>query len=295
MLIAHLESVIDQVKKNVPTVKGPVAECVRKAEKLLADDKRLQTNGPSSEEDLDARGGRKSKDHMFFGYKAHVSMLETDEIIAACHLTAGNADDGKQLPGLLEQTSCNGVQADELLADAAYGSKKNFEILEAHEITGYIPVNAATYTSLPDPRFTYNKDSDQMICPAWHPSYRRSRFKAHSRSGHPGVTYFFDPTICSGCPLREGCYSGQKTGKSVSIIEPHAAQEAAKQRQISPEGQAVYPRRGVIEHRLTELKRFCGLQRARYRSLLRVYLHAIMACVVANAKRMVKLATPMAA
>lgn len=295
VLAAHLETVVNQVKDNVSTVKGSLAESIRKAEKLLADDKRLQTNGPSSEEDLDARVGRKSKTHMFFGYKSHVSMVEGDEIITACHVTAGNADDGRQLPALVEQTERNGIQATELVADAAYGSKANFEALETRGITGYMPVNGAAYTSLPDPRFTYNKDSDEMICPAGHPSYRRSRFKASSNTGQPGVTYFFDPKVCADCPLREGCYNGQKTGKSITVSEPHAAQEAAKQRQQSPEGQAIYRRRGVVEHKLAELKRFCGLKRARYRSLLRVYLQAIMACVVANAKRMVKLAAPQAA
>lgn len=291
VLVAHLETVVKQVKDNVSTIKGPLADCVRKAEKLLADERRLQTNGPSSEEDLDARVGRKSKTHMFFGYKSHVSMLEGDEIITACQVTAGNADDGRQLPALVEQTERNGVQADELVADAAYGSKANFETLEAHGITGYVPVNGAAYTSLPDPRFAYNKDSDEMICPAGHPSYRRSRFTANHLTGQPGVTYYFDPKICAACPLREGCYNGQKIGKSITVSEPHAAQEAAKQRQHSTEGKAIYRRRGVIEHKLAELKRFCGMKRARYRVHLRVYLQAVMACVVANAKRMTKLAT----
>jgi hypothetical protein len=190
----------------------------------------------------------------------------------------------------VEQTERNGATATELLADAAYGSKVNFETLEAHSITGYVPVKAAAYSSLPDPRFTYNKDSDEMICPAGHPSYRRSRFKAmHAK---PGVTYFFDPKVCVACPLRDGCYNGQKIGKSVTVSEPHSAQESAKQRQNSPEGKAVYRRRGVIEHKNAELKRFCGMKRARYRSHLRVFLQAIMACVVANAKRMAKLALP---
>lgn len=295
VLVAHLETVIRQVKDNVPTVKGPLADCLRKAEKLLADDKRLQTNGPSSEEDLDARVGRKSKEHLFFGYKSHVTMVEGDEIITACHVTAGNADDGKQLPSLVEQTERNGVHASELVADAAYGSKTNFTSLAAQEITAYIPVNGAAYTSLPDPRFTYNKDSDEMICPAGHPSYRRSRFKANNKTGQGGVTYFFNPKVCADCPLREGCYNGQKTGKCVTVSEPNAVQEAAKQRQHSEEGKAIYRRRGVIEHKIAELKRFCGLKRARYRSYLRVYLQAIMACVVANAKRMTKLAAPEAA
>lgn len=295
VLVAHLEKVVDQAKSSVSTVKGSLADCLRKAEKLLTDDRRLQTNGISSDEDLDARVGRKSKTHMFFGYKSHVAMTEVDEIITACQVTAGNADDGKQLPTLIEQTKQNGADISELLADAAYGSKANFETMEVQEITGYIPVSAAAYTVLPDSRFTYNKDSDEMICPAGHPSFRRSRFKANNNTGQPGVTYFFDPKLCASCPLREGCYNGQKIGKSVTVSEPHAAQEAAKQREQSDEGKAIYRRRGVIEHKLAELKRFGGMRRARYRSLLRVYLQAIMACVVANAKRMVKLSTPKAA
>lgn len=291
VLVAHLEKLVDQVKANVTTVKGPLAECIRKAEKLLADDKRLQTNGPTSEEDLDARVGHKTKEQMFFGYKAHVSMVEGDEIITGCHVTAGNAVDGKQLPCLVEQTDRNGVEVTELLADAAYGSQANLELLEAHEVTAYIPINPAAYTSLPE-GFDYNKDSDEMMCPAGHHSFRRSRFTSANKTGRGGVTYFFNPEICAVCPKREGCYKGQKIGKSITVSDPHPAQEAAKQRQNSEEGKAIYRRRSVIEHKLAELKRFCGMQRARYRSFLRVYLQAIMACVVANVKRMTKLATP---
>ena len=294
VLLAHLETVVNQVKNNVSTIKGPLADCIGKSERLLADDKRLQTNGPSSEEDLDARVGRKSKEHIFFGYKSHVSMVEGDEIITAYHVTPGNVVDGQQLPVLVEQTERNGAQVSELVADAAYGSQKNLELLEAHHITGYIPVNPAAYTSLPT-GFEYNKDSDEMICPAGHSSYRRSRFTSANKTGRGGATYFFNPEICAVCPLRDGCYNGQRIGKSITVSDPHPVQEAAKQRQHSEEGKAIYRRRAVIEHKLAELKRFCGLKRARYRSHLRVYLQAVMACVVANAKRMTKLSLPNAA
>lgn len=291
VLVQHLETLVTTVRETTPVTRGPVQERLRKVERILADDRRLQTNGISSDEDTDARVGRKSKTHMFFGYKQHMAMLDGDEIITACKLTPGNGDDGKQLPALVSQTGTN-VATEAVLADVAYSSKANLEELDADGITPYIPVNPASYAAgkLPD-GFSYNKDSDQMICPAGHPSYRRSRTtdKIHSSTPMRSATYYFDPRICRECPRREGCYKGQKHGRSLTVYETHASQEAAKLRENDPEARAVYDRRATIEHKFAELKRFCGLKRARYRSLLRVFLQAVMACCVANAKRMVKL------
>ncbi|MHB8947419.1 MAG: transposase, partial [Bacillota bacterium] len=103
------------------------------------------------------------------------------------------------------------------------------------------------------------------------------------------TTYVFRAATCQKCPLREGCYSGSKHGRTVTVYEPNAAQEAAKLRQETAEAREASQRRRTIEHKFAELKRFCGLHRARYRSLLRVFLQAVMACFVANAKRMAKL------
>lgn len=99
-LTKHLRKLVQQIQEGIPAAKGPVRERLRKAEKILADDRRLQTNGISSEEDTDARVGRKSKTHLYFGYKQHMTMADEDEIITACTLTPGNADDGRQLSDL---------------------------------------------------------------------------------------------------------------------------------------------------------------------------------------------------
>jgi copper chaperone CopZ len=233
--VKHLEWLVEHVKETVPTVKGALSACIQKAKKIPAHDRRLQTNCIGSDEDTEARVGRKSKTHMFFGYKQHVSMVDQDEIVTACHVTPGNADDGRQLPSLVEKNLANVPGVTELVADVAYGSKANYANLAKNDVTGYIPVNAAVYTNRSDERFTYNKDSDQMICPAGHPSYRRSRFRNHPGSSVPssGVTYFFDPKICEACPLREGCYSGQKIGKSITVYDPYPAQPRKRPSNVS--------------------------------------------------------------
>lgn len=290
VLIQHLEALVRAVRETTPVTRGPVEERLHKAERILADDRRLQTNGISSEEDTDARVGRKFRTHMFFGYKQHVTMVDGDEIVTACKLTPGNADDGRQLPGLLAQSSQNAA-ADAVIADTAYSSKANLEALQAKGMTAYVPLNPTVYGNgkLPD-GFTYNKDSDEMICPAGHTSCRRSRSTDRQMSVPAARTiFFFSPKICRECPLRDGCYTGQKIGKSVTIYGTNDAQEAAKLRRDTAEARAAGCRRRTIEHKFAELKRFCGLRRARYRSLLRVFLQAVMACFVANAKRMAKL------
>lgn len=80
-LLQYLEQMTQKVRTVVPTLKGPLEDAVRRAETILADDRRLQASGISSEEDLDARLGRKSRTFLFFGYKQHVSMADGDEII----------------------------------------------------------------------------------------------------------------------------------------------------------------------------------------------------------------------
>lgn len=295
-LLHHLQEIVKSVSELVPTLNGPLREAVHRAERIVQDERRLQTNGIASETDLDARVGRKSKTHMFFGYKSHVGMLAGDEIITSCHTTPGNADDGKQLPTVLKQSTDNAVPVSELLADAAYGSRANLALMERQDIVGYVPVNISVRATYTEDGFIYNKDSDQWICPAGHATYRKAHFTDRKQTlVSTGYTYFFPTETCQSCPLRATCCNGQKFGRTIRVVDEKPEQERALQRQQDPEAQKVYRLRSLIEHKLADLKRYCGLQRARYRSLHAVQIQAIMACVVANAKRMVKLAALRAA
>lgn len=179
------------------------------------------------------------------------------------------------------------------MGDAAYGSRANLATLEEAQVTGYVIVRPAVFNNQPDPNFSYNKDSDQWICPAGHATHLRRRFERQ----HRGVTstghiYSFNPEDCGACPLRQDCFASNGRSRTISVTDTDAARDAARQRQGDRAAQRIYQRRKAIEHKFAELKRFCGQARARYRSLSRVLLQAIMGCVVANAKRMAKLAAP---
>ena len=88
----------------------------------------------------DARFGRKSKSKTFYGYKNHIAMTE-EEIITAIEVTAGNEDDGKQLPSLVDKTKDQQITIEEVLADTAYSRKDNLSYLQKEKIKASIPQN----------------------------------------------------------------------------------------------------------------------------------------------------------
>jgi IS5 family transposase len=288
-LVEYLQRLVSQVRGHLAQVEGGLANHVQAAEQILADERLLRMTGTRSAVDPQARIGHKDQVSSFFGYKQHTAMLADDEIITSVTVTPGNADDGHQLPQVVQRTTQR-VRVKKAAADTGYSSKDNYTALELAGIEPLIPLNPAVYINQSKADgFTYNKDSDQMICPAGHPSYRRSRFTNNNTTNRKGTTYFFDPKVCQACPLREGCYSGQKIGRSVTVLAEHPVIQAAKEREAASTFKAEYKARSAIEHKFGELKENFGLSRARYRGLLGVTLQAVLTAVAANIKRMVRL------
>jgi len=91
--------------------------------------------------DGDARYTRKGG-KTYYGYKAHVSADGRHQFICRALATAANADDGHQLPALVEP----GTRA--AYADKAYDSKANKAWLAAHGIANGILKKAAHHIKL---------------------------------------------------------------------------------------------------------------------------------------------------
>jgi len=291
-LLNHLDGLVKQCEEKVVLKKGPVGDALKRARKILNSEHRGMTKGPCSVEDTDARFGHKTTTHTFFGYKQHISMLDGDEIIVACKVTPGNVADGQKLPELVEQSKRNVAEVNELLGDAAYCSTENLKMMESQRVTGYVPVSDMLRARVHS-GFEYNKDSDQWICPAGHASYIKRRYKRSPAGSAPitGYIYQWQSKHCKQCPLKLECRSrgGNCKGRELTIPEPKDEQKAALARERDAANAQIRVRRSTIEHKCAELKRFCGLLRARYRSLLLVKLQAVLASFVANAKRMTRL------
>ncbi len=160
--------------------------------------------------------------------------------------------------------------------------------LQKEEIKASIPLNPAVYGTRQDDPFQYDKENDEVICPAGHSSIRKAKTGKTGTSTNPCITFYFNTELCKKCPMREGCYKQTKEKTySISIkSEEHQIQMAYL------ETEEYLQRKGVrsrIEHKNAELKNAHGMIRAKYRGQFGMQIQAYLTAFVVNVKRMIKL------
>ena len=286
-LLHYLSDLTDILEDKLPDAEGSLLEKINSVKQIVEDERLLTNKGIVSAVEPDARFGRKSKSRTFYGYKNHVAMTE-EEIITAIHVTPGNVDDGKQLQTLVSKTRNQQLKIEEVLADTAYSGKDNLSFLQTDQIKASIPLNPAVYGTREDDPFQYDKENDEVICPAGHSSIRKAKTGRTGTSSNPCVTFYFDTNLCKVCPLRKGCFNNTKE-KTYSIS---IKSEEHKQQMAYLESDEYLQRKGVrsnIEHKNAELKNAHGLTRAKYRGQFGMRIQAFLTAFVVNVKRMIKL------
>jgi transposase len=289
VMLYYLATLGETVEKLLPDHEGAVSEKLKIAKRIVEDERLLAQKGIRSAVDPEARFGWKSSTLSFFGYKEHLAMSE-EEIIVAVEVTGGSEDDGKQLPGLLEQAEKNGMEIREVIADTAYSRKDNLISLTDQEIRPIIPLNPVVHTGgIKQEGFYYNKDADLAICPVGEHSVRK-QIQGSKDSGYSqSLVFYFDMKKCHQCPLRDSCLKPGAKVKTFSVRITASHYQTQLELEASAYFQARSKRRRIIEHKHAELKRFHSMYRARYYGLLRMRIQAILTSFVVNAKRMVKL------
>lgn len=289
VMLHYLAELGEVVETLLPDHEGAISEKLRNAKQIVGDERLLANKGILSAIDPDARFGWKSNTLSFFGYKEHVAMTE-EEIITAIKVTWGSADDGKQLPKLLEQTKQAGIKIKEVIGDTAYSGKDNLQLLASRDIQAVIPLHPIVHSGgIKQEGFLYNKDADFVVCPAGEHSIRKAVQGKKNSGRSRSLVFYFDVEKCKTCPIREGCYKPDSKAKTYSIrlIAEHY------QEQIGFEASATFKerikRRGIIEHKNAELKRFHGMTRAKYRGLFGMRIQAFLTAFAVNVKRMIKL------
>jgi transposase len=285
-LLHYLAELTAQLEEQLPYISGNLKEKLEIAKQIVKDERLLTKKGIRSAVDPDARFGRKSTSKSFYGYKNHLAMTE-EEIITAVHVTPGNELDGKQLQNLINKTLEQELIIEEVLADTAYSSKENLRFLQKEEIDASIPLNPIVYGKREEDLFQYDKENSKVICPAGHPSIRKSK-KSGQKARNPYFNFYFDISICKQCPLREGCYNNTKEKSYVVTIksEEHQKQIAYLESDRYRQRKNV---RSKIEHKNAELKNAHGLTRAKYRGQFGMRIQTFLTAFVVNVKRMIKL------
>ena len=288
-MLAYLAQLGQTVEELLPDHEGAVSDKLGIAKQIIEDERLLSHKGILSAIDPDARFGWKSSSKSFFGYKEHIAMTE-EEIITALEVTPGSTDDGKQLLALLEQTTANGINVSEIIADTAYSGKDNLARMKKENISPVVPLNPIVHEGgQRQGGFEYNKDADFVVCPAGERSKRKAIQGSKTSGDSRSLVYYFDVEKCKTCPMREGCYKPGAKSKtySIRIIAEHFKEQI--EFELSDAFKERIKHRPIIEHKNAEMKRFHGMGTAKYRGLFRMRIQAYLTAFVVNAKRMVKL------
>lgn len=216
--------------------------------------------------------------------------MTEEEFITAVEVTPGTSDDGKQLTTLLAQTKVNGIVVEEIIADTAYSGKDNLAEMKKEAIQPIVPLNPVVHSGGERQEgFEYNKDANFVVCPAGEHSIRKAIQGSKNTGDSRSLVFYFDVEKCKECPLREGCYKPESKSKtySIRIIPEHFKEQM--EFELSDTFKERIKRRPIIEHKNAEMKRFHGMERAKYRGLFRMRIQAYLTAFVVNVKRMVRL------
>ena len=221
-----------------------------------------------SVEDGEMRHGRKSRSHLFDGYKRHVLRDLDSGLVRAVGMTPANVPEASV--------------TDDLLADLA---AQKTELREIHLDRGYL-----ASTLIRD-----RSDDLAIYCKAWPvrnaDRYPKTAFVLDWEAGsircpnevvipfHPGATVHFPEETCQVCPLRERCTTSVH-GRSVHIHPDERLLAELRQRQLTPHGRAKLRERVGVEHALAHIGRWQG-PRARYRGT-RKNLFDLRRCAVVH-------------
>lgn len=252
--------------------------------------------------DTEARHGHKSRHRRFDGYKTHLSVDPTSEIITEVAVTPANTADREALDELLGELTSDGPPGatvgddrddgdapevdpdgdggvaiggdggaggwDErptIVGDSAYADGGTRARLDAAgvDVLAKVPPARNSRGGFTKDAFVIDTDRARVTCPAGHTAAIRPSTRGGGRAAFGAR--------CRACPLRAGCTAARR-GRVVTVHAHETLLQAAKADQISPGWQAAYrAARPVVERKIAHFtRRPWGGRKARCRGEDRV-------------------------
>jgi IS5 family transposase len=236
--------------------------------------------------DPEARHGRKSVHGHFDGYKAHVAVEPTTELITEVAVRPANVADAEPVSDLLPELGGDDAKERPLqvVGDTAYGTGPTREALaEARaELVAKAPPETNSHGGFPKSAFTIDIATGSAMCPA---GVRTTR-AVHKKTGQ--MEFRFSAEICAACELRSLCTSS-RNGRRVMIGPYEELLAEARARQRTKEFKAIYNgKRPTVERVISRLVRRGG-RKARYRGRDRVAAQVSLKAAGENLLRMLRL------
>jgi hypothetical protein len=238
--------------------------------------------------DGDARVSVKPGKPRQLNYLAQVSVDTAHHVITQIQTDHADKKDSQCLPSLVNNTINNlkeeGLQIEEVFADAGYSSGEALKALEENNITGYIP-NFGQYKPSRE-GFTYDKENDRYTCSRGvHLPFKKL---TTTSLGYQMKVYRSSSKDCGPCPLRSVCI-GKSDFKKIddSIDKSYYDRMHARLQNINRE-KIRQLRSSTVEPVLGTLVNFLAMRRVNTRGIKQANKCIIMAAAAYNLKKLLK-------
>lgn len=242
--------------------------------------------------DPDAKLSTKPGKPTQLNYLAQVSVDTTHHVIT--HIEAHTADkrDSECLAAAVSHTVENlrteGLEVEEILADAGYSSPEALQYLTDNNLTGYIP-NSGPYKPQRE-GFIYDEQRDCYTCAEGKElPYKKT---VPTTDGHFNKVYRSSRTDCKTCPARQKCIG---EGKYKTLYQTTSK---PLYDQMHHRMQTLYARRmrrlrhSTVEPVLGALLQFNGMKKLHTRGLPLATKCMLMAAAAYNLKKLLKFSSP---
>lgn len=277
------------LRKRIEMLKRILQENVKESEEKI--EEREYKDKPKdllvSPIDEDARYGAKSDTKRFMGYKANVTESVGNHFITNIDVMCGNCRDGDPTVQMVIEQKKNGLVPQKLIGDAAYADGMYRKLLNDNGTTMVAPlrqVNGPSQRVYPKSMFTFNEETQTLRCPQG----VETRVSYHD-ARHGQKQFHFPMSECRRCKVQKECTNEKDGRRTVGISMFNKELREAEVYNKTEQFKADMKMRPAIEGKLSELTRYHGLRRARYRGLPKVNLQSLFTAAAVNIKRWIKL------
>ena len=238
--------------------------------------------------DPDARVSVKPGKPRQLNYTAQVSVDTAHHVIT--HIQTDHADkrDSQCLPSLINNTvnilNEQGLQVEQVYADAGYSSGEALQALEDHNITGYIP-NFGQYKPSRE-GFTYDKQNDRYTCSRGvHLPFKKL---ITTSLGYKMKVYRSSAKDCGPCPLRSVCIGKSDFKKIDDSIDKPLYDRMHARLQIANREKIRQLRSSTVEPVLGTLVNYLAMRRVNTRGITLAAKCILMSAIAYNLKKLLK-------
>lgn len=238
--------------------------------------------------DADARVSVKPGKPRQLNYTAQVSVDTAHHVITQIQTDHADKRDSQCLPSLVKNTISNlteeGLQVEEVYADAGYSSGEALKALEENNITGYIP-NFGQYKPTRE-GFTYDKEHDRYVCSQ--EKFLPFKKLITTSLGYKMKVYRSSSKDCGKCQLRSVCIGKSDFKKIDDTVDKHLYDKMHARLQTANREKIRQLRSSTVEPVLGTLVNFLAMRRVNTRGIKQAVKCILMSAIAYNLKKLLK-------